>query len=473
MKINIKIYVLSLVIIFTSFSCEDTLDVNTDPLVSTSADPSVVLPFVFVQYSARKVSELGTRISDVSQHMSANFNSPRRGSVSSFLTGNTWGMLYTQVLGNLLLVEADAKAAETASGNNIAAIAIIMNSLAYYEATSIWGEVPFTQALNGQEFPSPTFDDQEVVLRGIVGLLDEALTLAGTGMDGNVAAGDLIYGGNMTQWRKFAGSLKLRVLMMIRNKDTSVDSQITALLGTTDLINDNADNAMLTYAGGAGATNAYQGIVAAFFGPDNESQGVHAPSPVFHDLIVDNNDPREGLFIFDPTSVGAPPVGNFAFQFANVAAYSNNVIRETIPDLWFTSAEIDFYRAELALKGVAGAGAAQANYEAGVTKVLEFWGQSIPGAITTLSDTDISNYVGTLAPVTLTLVHEQQYLEAFLNPVLAWNTVRRTKVPTLDAVPGTSISTYLKRFTYPPLETGANVNTPTNPDTDKAQWFEN
>ena len=75
---RLKLILLCFVFISGTFSsCDEKLDINTDPLAATSADPNAVLPFVFVQYSSRKVTELGTRICDVSQYISNTFNSPK------------------------------------------------------------------------------------------------------------------------------------------------------------------------------------------------------------------------------------------------------------------------------------------------------------------------------------------------------------------------------------------------------------
>jgi len=298
---NIKIVVLSILVLFTSLSCDEQLDINTDPLVATSADPNVVLPFVIVQYSNRKVTELGTRTLDVSQHMSANFNSPRNGSTSIFLTGNTWNMMYTQVLGNLALVEADARDAGP-SNNNVAAIAVILKGMVFYELSSIWENVPFSEALNGGEFPSPNFDNQEDVYRGVVTILDDGMSLIdampATGIF-DVSTGDLIYGGDMSNWRRFANSLKLRVLMLIRNKDTSVDSQINTVL-SQPLIDDNSQAAMVRYFDTPGQQNGFQQLNESFFGTSNEVTQVYAPGEPLYNLIAGGADPRDGLFLFDP-----------------------------------------------------------------------------------------------------------------------------------------------------------------------------
>lgn len=457
-------------------SCDKQLDINTNPLAASSADPNAVLPFVLVQYQNRTTSEL-SRIIDVYQNVSATFNSPRNGPTSSTLTGNMWGMLYTQVLGNLSLVEKDARAAGPTS-NNVTAIAVILKALAFYDLTSMYGDIPFTQAVNSVEFPQPEFDDQETVLNGIVTYLEEASQLIDDmPASGNFnIKGDLIYGGNMANWQKFANSFKLRVLMMIRNKDTSVDAKIVTTLGEP-LITNNTEAALFKYPNTPGNQNAYKQLLTAFGTGFNETSEFFGPSPVLRLLL--EGDPRLQLYCVDGTdgNYRAEAIGTFPDQTS--ARISSNVLRGDLPDIWMLPAEVTFYRAELVLKGVV-AGDANALYRQGVTQTLEFWGQDIPGVVQTLTDTDISTYVNSLTDINglsqanaLIKVGEQQYLEAFWRPILSWNHVRRTKVPDIQAAPGASITTMLKRFNYPPAEVAANPNTPANLLTDVPQWFEN
>lgn len=455
-------------------ACDESLDINVNPLRASSADPNAILPYVLVQFSNRNTTELGTRICDVYQHTAVTFNSPRGGSTTSFLTGNTWGMLYVQVLGNLSLVEKDAREAGPTS-NNITAIALIMKALAFYEATVIWEEVPFTEALNADEFTQPNFDSQETVLKGIIPFLDEAVTLIDAmPTTGNFnLTGDLVYGGNMDNWKKFANSLNLRVNMLIRNKDTSVDTKITSLL-SGDLIESNGDAALLRYPGTPGNDNAWKQIVTAFGSGSNEDSNFFGPSPIVRSLL--DGDPRLELYLTDGSQGGflAQPIGQF--PDLTVARYSDNLIRGDLPDIWYLPGEISFYRAELAAKAGDYA-TADTEYRKGVTQTIQFWGQDIPGAQMTLSTGEINAFVSSLptldASNALTEIGNQQYLETFWRPVEAWTHVRRTKVPEIKASPGSSISTMLKRFTYPPDEIGSNSNTPANKATDVPQWFEN
>jgi len=465
----IKYLSLILVLSFVSTSCEDSLDINKDPLAATTADPNVLLPFVLAQYSNRHTTELGTRIMDVPQHFTACFNSARQGNTSIFLTGNTWGMMYSQVLGNLLLVEQDAVAAGPSS-NNVAAIAKVLTANTFFELTMIWEDVPFSEALKAAEFPVPNFDNQETILNGVVSSLDEAMTLIDDmPSEGifNVSVGDLIYDGDMEKWRRYANSLKLRALMVLKNKN-DVDSQIATAL-SEPLVESNDQAALIRYSNAPGGFNGYNNLCEAFFGPSNEVQGVYAPSRTLFNLLT--GDPRFDMLIANPDLADPINIGQFAFS-AGGPTIADNVIRNDLPHMLMMPAEINLYRAELAMED-GNMPEADAQYRAGVALNVAWWGGDIPGAQSTIAGADANAFVDGLAAPTLQDIHEQLYIESFIRPVVAWNTVRRTNVPELELVPGSSITTILKRFNYPPDEVASNPNTPTNAPTDTKMWFEN
>ena len=478
---RIYIYILTIAFLTMPMACDEALDINTDPLAATSAPPNSVLPFIFAEYGARKTTELGTRTTDVTQYLSATFNSPRNGNTSIFLTGNTWFVWYSNILGNLVLLEADAKAAGPTS-NNVAAISIIMKALAFYELASIWDDVPFTQALNGVDFPFPEFDTQETVFRGCVTFLNEAIGLIDAiPAEGNfdVSFGDLIYGGDMANWRKFANSLKLRILMLIRNRDTSVDSDIVATLAQP-LVETNAEATLFRYTDEAGQRNAWKQILIQFSGSGNNAGArFFGAGPVFRDILFNKNDPRLGIFLDDLSGTGTYPTpNNGSFPTSTETIISDNVLRGDLTNQWMLPSEIALYRAELALLGVTGDDA-DAEMRNGVRLHCQFWGQDFSGPMG-LTTAEIDTYVASLPDLStlstadaLKEVHEQLYVEAFLRSVVGWNHVRRTKTPDLQPPPAASISTILKRFNYPPDEVGSNPNTPANLPTDTPVWFEN
>ncbi len=472
---KISIYITIVAVLFGAISCEEKLDINSDPLASTVAEPATIIPNVLVSYEARKQTELGTRIMDVSQHFSACFNSPRAGITTSFLTGNTWFMYYNLVLGNLVLLEQDARAAGEAR-NNVTAFAVIMKALSFYELSVIYEQAPFTEALNGTDFPSPNFDSQETILKGTVDMLDEAVALiAAIPAEGAFPIGteDFIYNGDMSLWERFANSLQLRILMLIRNADPGYAAPRIADVLSRPLITELGHVARFPFFNNVGNQNAFADLNNTFFGTENnEVVGVYAPSPVLRDLLVNNNDPRVNIFLTDINGgddYDNPPMGSFSFG-AFGAVVSSHMIRYDFPAVWYTPAEVAFYRAELALAGEV-SGDADALTQEGVTLALQYYGGAIDGATATIAQADIDAFAATFTGVTQQQLHEQQYLETFMRPVVAWNHVRRTRVPELDAVPGAVIADFLQRFTYPPDEIGANGNAPAQEaDNGVAMW---
>ena len=376
------------------------------------------------------------------------------------------------MLGNLSLVKADAAAAGQKS-NNVNAIATALMANTFLELTSMWEEVPYTEALDGVNFTSPNFDDQQTVLKGVVDLCDEAIMLIDThdsvGEFPISTTSDMYYGGDISKWRIFANSLKLRALMLLKNGGASVDDKINECLDQP-LMSSNDEVAYVEYAGTPGAQNAMLTIITAFFGPDNESQNIFGPGDPLDELLNGSGDPRWDLWVAR-NDLDAP--GNDIFPDPSTSVLSNNIIRGDLPDVLMSPDEFYLYKAELALLGFDKAGSAVENYKDGIRHSIEWWGQDIPGVIETVSDDDIDAYVDGLAAPTLDDVYNEQWLAAFNRPVLAWNHVRRNQVPVLDPPPATNITTILKRFTYPPDEVGNNPNTPANKNTDVPMWFEN
>lgn len=470
---NIKsILITCLIALVTLSSCDETLDINTDPLAATTADPNGLFPYIFATYTARNVTELGTRICDVSQYISNTFNSPKNGTTSSFLTGNTWGMYYSNVLASLKLVATDAENAGPTS-NNINAAAKIFSAHIYLMATSLWEDIPFSEAIQSEVYPFPAYDAQKDVLYGIVDLLDEALVLIdnmpSTG-NYDFANGDKIFGGDVSKWAKFGNSYKLRTLMMLRGGGENVDAQITQAL-SRPLMTDNSDAAYISYTGDPGGENAMATIISTFFGSaGNEAINIFGPGDPIDELLSDSGDPRWQLWVARG-ELDAP--GNAIFPNPNTSVLSNNIIRTTLPDVLMTPAEIDLYKAELAFDGLSAAGSAEANYKNGVRNAIKWWGQDIDDAQLIAPTAIIDSYVNSLATPSADDIYNQQYLAAFMMPVMAWNQVRRNQVPFLTAPPASSITSILKRFTYSVNEVGSNPNTPANKNADEPMWFEN
>lgn len=478
-----KKYLINLLIPVTLLSCYSCADkfqeVNIDPLAATSAAPNAVLPYVFAEYSARHTTELGTRLSDVPYYLSDTFNSPKNGgSTSGTLANNTWNVFYSSILGNLLLLERDAVTAGPTS-NNIQAIAKIFKAHVFFELTSIWEEVPFTQALN-EEFPFPEFDDQQTVLEGVISLCDEAIALLDGGQGSfNFSSGDLLLGGDEDAWRAFAVGIKIRSLMLIRNvptEEASAETRLIAAFGTGNQVVTGPIE--FKYPGGAGARNGWNELLNLFGSGSNEGDEFWSPSQELIAEMLPLNDPRLSNWFTDLSETGTYPAPEYD-QFPNGlndAVVGDQHLRGTLPHIFMQPGEFDFYEAELLLDGVAlnTGNTAQEAFENGITNTLEYYGGGINGFVgTPTTNTQITDYITAVGAVTLQKVHIQLWLEGFLRPIIGWNHVRRTNTPALPTPPNSAITSIIKRFNYPSDEISANPNVPANLPIDDKMWFEN
>jgi hypothetical protein len=102
-------------------------------------------------------------------------------------------------------------------GANFNAAAKILSVLNYQRLVDTFGDVPYTSALNGNEGLAPTYDDAATIYQALVAKLDEAIDVIDnaafpTGLNSST---DPLFGGDMDNWKKFANTLKLRLLIRI------------------------------------------------------------------------------------------------------------------------------------------------------------------------------------------------------------------------------------------------------------------
>jgi len=216
-------------------SCDDYLDVNVDPNNPTSVTPDLVLPvgqYYTGQYQQddRGVSHLGNMLmvnwsqSDGFSWYSDEFKYNVTSSFYSRIFNNTFAntLKQYQILNNL----------EDPKFDNYRAIAKIMKAYHYQQLVDIYGDVPYSEALGRSLEATPKYDDAQEIYEDLMVQLTEAIELIRNASGADVpGADDAMFNGNMTNWIKFANTLKIRILT--RQSDmTGRDAYIQAELAT-------------------------------------------------------------------------------------------------------------------------------------------------------------------------------------------------------------------------------------------------
>jgi hypothetical protein len=113
------------------------------------------------------------------------------------------------------------------NNSDLQAIAKILKVKEYLYATTIFGDIPLSEALIGSEQIFPAYDTQESVYQALIAMSDEAIAMIGNnGINIDLVAADIVFKGNMSSWKKFAYGLKARLHLHLSTKDAGNYNQV-------------------------------------------------------------------------------------------------------------------------------------------------------------------------------------------------------------------------------------------------------
>ena len=487
-----KYYFFSLLLIFALGSgCNDYLDVNEDPNRATSAPPGPVFTGVITQYSTNRVIDLGPALCTASQLWSGGgnlgagvFTNPEKYSFSIFTTGNTWRAYYREMHKNLALAIISAQELEDI---NAEAQCKIMQALTYYSTTVLWGDVPFTEAVNVDfSIPeiqnlNPAFDGQQVVLEGILSLLDEAVGLIDESRPTIITGNDLIYGGDMAKWKKFALSLKFRTLMTMVDADPGKAEAISRMITEGGMI-EAGDDAAFPFFNVAGNRNPFWGTLDVFAGGANF---FYFGGEVMVELMKGMDDPRL-LAYFEPypgggsdAEVTGAPAGVQSFPtnpwvLTTSGVNGPELVRPDAADVLFSYSEQAYLEAEAMVRGLASGGKSEADIKLrnGITEAMNRYGID-PAEVTTFLDNSIPDLTTLSDEDARRIIAEQLWIDCIIRPLEGFTHWRRSEIPALPVPDGAITAGILRRLPYPPDEIAANTSAPeVLPNSDERLWFD-
>lgn len=498
-KFHNKFVIIPLLLACMIFSCKDLTELNENPngVTPESVNPNLVLPTVLTE-AAKLYVNLGYQdIAGVVQHT-------QKDAWSSGHNDYDWGgdqswNGYYDVLRNNDLVYK--RALET-NFEFHQGVSLVMKSFMFGLITDLWGDAPYTTALNGEAGTTadilPAFDSQDKIYAGIIADLEKANTLLSkpkaeyVGIIDNV---DVFYGGNPVKWRKMANSLLLRYYMRISGKQPDIAKagieKIVANAAQYPIITSSADDATMGFPGNSEADSWPANTVSDASGSNyrrikmcatlverlqtlkDPRLGIWA-NKVEIPLVVDPTQPAgtdkivDGKRILspdkvkntqvdtDPEYVGLPPSFSALPSAYNLnptpgqtsfnphVSFLNNIYKAAKGPLLrarlISAAEVNFILAEAALRGWA-TGVAKDRYEAGVKASMETW---------TVGD-KYAAYIATPGVIfdnTVKQILEQKWIASWTAATEAWFDFRRTGLPALKAGPAAKREVLPVRFYY-------------------------
>ncbi len=297
MKINkhIKLWALTLMIVSVS-GCDSFLDINVDP-----NNPSqVTLGQLLTQSQVTMVNSFGIGNPGLSTPASILVHQTvQRGSVDSyFVSGEdfqiqtAWQNLYSGSLEDLKVI-IDLGTEE--NDLHYVGIAKILTAYTYSMMVDVWGDIPFSEALQGDVFLYPAYDDDASIYPQLITMLNDGIANLDADSDDQPGADDVIYGGDLDVWRKFAKTLKLKIYNQTRLVN-DVSADVNALLTEGDLL-EAGEDFELPYGTSVSPDNRNPAFALEYTLGNRPSY----ISPYFYEILTDQSDLNDVLEgIVDP-----------------------------------------------------------------------------------------------------------------------------------------------------------------------------
>jgi hypothetical protein len=495
-------------VVFALFSCEDLTEVNKNPngIEATDVNPDLILPTVLTE-GAKAYTKLGFgNIAGVMQHTQYDAWADEHNDYN--WSDQSWSAYYGVLRNNKLLYDRGV----TLDQKFHQGVALVMKSFMFGLITDLWGDAPYSAALNGEtpgiENSQAKFDNQEDIYKGVIADLKTAnqiLAEFDTENPGYSNDVDVIYHGNAMGWRKMANSLLLRYYLRISPKLSSdAKTGIEQIVGDPaqfPIITDPEDDAAMAYVGNnaddawpsnsvydASGSNFRRIKMCATF--VDKLQSLNDPrldlwaKKIEVPLVVDNMLPAgtdeiidgirylapdvvDGVIIdTDPDYVGIPPSFSALPSAYNMnptpgqlsynphVSFLSDMYQEAKGDLLksrlISAAEVHFILAEAALNGW-NAGDAGEHYNAGVAASLQTWD---------LADTydDYITQPDVVFNNTQKQIIEQKWIASWTVATESWFDYRRTGYPELTTGISAKRDRLPLRFYYMQAEIRLNAD---------------
>jgi Starch-binding associating with outer membrane len=406
----------------------------------------------------------------------ANFNQDNRDN-----TVQNWQKYYRNVIRNTQDVITQTQ--KVATRSNLYNMARILQANAFIVLTDSYGDVPYVDAAKGYTdlIFLPKYDTQQSIYAGVI----KELTEASAALDATktIESADVLYGGSVPLWKKFANSLLLRAGMRLSKVDAAQAQAVVAKAAQAGVMEVNSDNAAIRHD--ANYVNAIGNLLNS-----TEAANIYLAAP-FANYLKATKDPRLksiavryvgaksgseqtaakantdttlqiGMpFGYDNSTISTEVAKNALASFYDFSQVDRTrMTKNTTPTFMVTAAQTQLLLAEAAQRGWVTGTTAEAFYNKGVRLHMEQLASYDAGAAVPAASIDAYLLANPYtAAKALEQINTQYWIASFLNGPETFANFRRSGFPVLtpNPFPGKAIKgTFIRRLTYPNSEISVN-----------------
>ena len=213
---------------------------------------------------------------------------------------NEWNGTYLNLNNIQQMIAKCDEGGNSAGQIDIKAMGQILAAYDWGIMTDLFGNIPCSEAF---KVSAPKLDTQEDIYKHIFELLDDAKTNLDKAIESglkNAGSYDVLFAGNLQQWRGLAHALKARYLLHEVGRASDKNAQYAQVLAEANAaVADGFDGANLNIFDGDSQVDAW----SAYW----YSREYNASSKTVDDLMVARQDPRESIYNYNGKDwYGAP-----------------------------------------------------------------------------------------------------------------------------------------------------------------------
>lgn len=346
-------------------------------------------------------------------------------------------------------------ASKRANQANRIAIADLLQVFIYQHLVDVFGNIPYTEALDANNY-TPVYDDAKAIYQDLIARAS-ADVAALDNTEGSFDEADLIYGGDVDSWIKFGSSLLVKLGIGIADGPLAALGQSTVEAHYANAFGDAAEGAFFPYQKSLPFVNQkYLDLVAS-----GRTDFVMVSGMV--NFMRGQSDPRLNDY-FENLSGVLTSYGASGGSYGNKVHFNAVLGAPDFSEFLMTYDEVQFYLAEAAARGWNVGSTAESYFNSGVTASILYWGGSSPAevAASTTAAADFltahpySSYTGGWKDA----IGTQAWVAMYARGFIGYTFYRRLDYPTilvLPPTPPTGVDRIPTRFTYPINEQTLNA----------------
>jgi hypothetical protein len=434
-----KIFSLIFISCFVLTSCEDELDINTNPntpkeinsgLALTSAEGSVatVIGGDFFNLGGM-LAQYYTQSPGAGQYQNID-----QYNINTDFANRSWTELYAGGLNDLQFVQ-DLAIENEETGTYL--IATVLKAYTFQYLVDVFGDVPYEEALLGNDNIQPSPTPGAEIYTDLIATVNDALAkYEANPVASDVGQQDLIYGANMAKWIQFANTLKLKMYIRMAYTSQADGPAVMALVSEDNFLT--SDAKFSAYADALNKRNPFYDVQIDYLGDVNT-----VASNSLLEFYNRKNDPRiaevyrvnnEDDFVGIDQGFGL----DASLGGTLGADYSRPKIEATTPVYFMTVAESNFLQAEALLRYAGGSGV-ETKYNEGVAESFMLYGvPEDPNTFTGAGGEYEYSATGDVEADLEQIIVQKWAALANINNIEGWIETKRTGYPiltTLDIPP--------------------------------------